>query len=113
MHTQERTPRWGWIYLMFLIIMGLLWLESHAALTVLGHQAAQIGLVLVFFALVHAWLRAERVALMRQSLDDAARHDFTYQLVPPEEPIPVDWPRREEIHPKSLVVASQDEERNP
>jgi hypothetical protein len=42
----------------------LLVLEHQLRLSTGGHQAAQIGIVLVVYGLIHLWLRANTVALI-------------------------------------------------
>lgn len=109
MDTRERTPRWWGIYAWFLLLVGLLWLEGHAALAPLGRQVAQVGMVLAFLVLSFAWLRAENTALTRRWLNNAARQHYTYQVVRPGETLSPDGRRQQTVGPKIVVLAAPDE----
>lgn len=57
-------PKWWRLYATFPLLIGLLVLEHQLPLSTGGHQAVQIGIVLVTFGLIHLWLRANAAALM-------------------------------------------------
>ncbi len=57
-------PKWWQLYATFPLAMVLLVLEHRLPLSTGGHQAVQIGIVLVTFGLIHLWLRANAAALM-------------------------------------------------
>jgi len=43
-----------------------------------GHQAVQLGIVLLVYGLIHLWLRANRSALMREDQTQMAK---TYRVI--------------------------------
>ncbi len=59
-------PRWWRLYATFPLAMVLLVLEHWLPLSTSGHQAVQIGIVLVTFGLMYLWLRANAGALMEE-----------------------------------------------
>jgi len=64
MRKEERRPAWWQLYLLGLGMAGLLVLGAWAPMSERGHQAAAIGVVLLFGGLVEVWLRANRRALL-------------------------------------------------
>jgi hypothetical protein len=67
MDTRDRRPAWWQLYLLGLVMIGLLVLGAWAPLSVLGHQVAAIGALLLAYGLVALWLHANRPALLRVS----------------------------------------------
>jgi len=64
MRKEENRPSWWQLYLLGLGMMGLLALGALIPMSERGHQAAAIGVVLLFCGLVEVWLRANRRALV-------------------------------------------------
>jgi hypothetical protein len=56
MRKREPAPSWGAVYLSLLAVAGLLWLERRTAMTPLDHTVALLGILMVFFVLLSAWL---------------------------------------------------------
>ena len=59
-------PKWWRLYAAFPLLIVLLVLEHRLPLSPGGHQAAQIGIVLLVFGLIYVWLRANMVALIEE-----------------------------------------------
>lgn len=56
-------PKWWQLYLIFPLLIGLFILEHQLKASTRGHQAVQIGIVLVVYGLIHLWLKANSSAL--------------------------------------------------
>ena len=68
MNTKKVEPRWWQVYAMLPVLVGLFLVEMRLPLTDTEHIAAQLGILLLIYGFVHAWLGANRRALM--GLDD-------------------------------------------
>jgi len=64
MRKEENRPSWWLLWLLGLGLIGLLILGVRAPLSERGHTAAAIGIVLLAWIVVEAWLRANRRALL-------------------------------------------------
>jgi hypothetical protein len=67
MSTNYALPKWWQVYLTFPLLIALFILDSRLKLSERGHQAVQIGIILIVYGLVHLWLKANASAL--NSLD--------------------------------------------
>ena len=65
MSTNYARPKWWQLYLTFPLLIALFALDNRLKITTRGHQAVQIGIVLIVFGLVHLWLKANATALSR------------------------------------------------
>ncbi len=63
MSTKYARPKWWQVYLMFPLLIELFAVDSRLKLSTRGHQAIQIGIVLIVYGLIHAWLKANARAL--------------------------------------------------
>jgi len=63
MSTQYARPKWWQVYLTLPLLIALFALDSRLKLSVRGHQAVQIGIVLIVFGLIHLWVKANARAL--------------------------------------------------
>lgn len=63
MRSQNARPKWWQIYLIFPLLIVLFILDHQLEISTRGHQAVQIGIVLIVYGLVHLWLRANASAL--------------------------------------------------
>ena len=57
------SPKWWQLYTLFPLLVLLLVVEHQLSITEGEHQAAQIGIILLIYGLIHLWLRANTVAL--------------------------------------------------
>ena len=58
-------PKWWQLYAWFGLLVVLFLMETRLPLSPGGHQTIQIGIVLVIFGLIFAWLRVNEVALIQ------------------------------------------------
>lgn len=63
MSTKYARPKWWQVYLTFPLLIALFAVDSRLKLSIRGHQAIQIGIVLLVYGLIHAWLKANAQAL--------------------------------------------------
>jgi hypothetical protein len=62
-YSRYARPKWWQLYLALPILIGLFTLENRLKVSVRGHQAVQIGILLLVYGLVHLWLNANAVTL--------------------------------------------------
>lgn len=95
-------PNWWTLFALLPLLVVLFAGESQLALPTLGHQIAQIGIVLAFVGLLGIWTMANAVAL---AYDDAP--DMTFMDLTAEDPMsdfagsgielqPAAWPEAEQ-----------------
>ena len=65
MSSRPAHPKWWHVYLTLPLLMALFVLDSRLRISPRGHQAVQIGIVLLVYGLIHLWLKANRSALAR------------------------------------------------
>ena len=63
MSSNHAHPKWWQLYLIFPLLIALFDVDTRLELSTLGHQAIQIGAVLLIYRLIHAWLKANARAL--------------------------------------------------
>lgn len=75
-------PKWWQLYLTFPLLIVLFMLDGHLKISMHGHQAVQIGILLLFYGLIELWLNANASALSK--IDDTQDHGtFTViQIIP-------------------------------
>ena len=65
MDTQDRRPAWWQLLLLLPVTIGLFVIEARAPFSEPVHTAATVGVLVLTYALVGLWVRANRVALIR------------------------------------------------
>ena len=65
MDTQDRRPAWWQLLLLLPVMIGLVVLEARAPFSEPVHTAATVGILVLGYALVGLWVRANRLALIR------------------------------------------------
>jgi hypothetical protein len=60
-------PKWWQLYLTFPLLIALFVAESQLEISSRGHQAVQIGILILVYGLIHLWLRANSSALSRMN----------------------------------------------
>ena len=65
MFTKYARPKWWQLYLTFPLLIALFILDTRLKLSERGHQAVQIGIILLVYGLVHLWLKANATALSK------------------------------------------------
>ena len=63
MSSHYARPKWWQVYFTFPLLIALFMLDSRLKISARGHQAVQIGIVLLVYGLVHLWLKANAKAL--------------------------------------------------
>jgi hypothetical protein len=63
-------PRWWQLYLTFPLLLILFVMDGRLKISPRGHQAVQIGIVLLIFGLIHLWIKANASALSRMDQRD-------------------------------------------
>jgi hypothetical protein len=63
MPSQDLRPKWWQLYLTFPLLIALFVVENQLKISARGHQAVQIGILLIIYGLVHLWLKANSSAL--------------------------------------------------
>jgi len=78
MSSNYARPKWWQVYLTFPLLIALFALDSRLKLSVRGHQAVQIGILILIYGLVHLWIKANAGALSGM---DRARHDGWVKVI--------------------------------
>jgi hypothetical protein len=65
MSSSNLNPKWWQLYLTFPLLIALFVLDARLKLSVRGHQAIQIGILLLVYGLIHLWLKASSSALSK------------------------------------------------
>jgi len=63
MSSNYARPKWWQVYVTFPLLIALFMLDSRLRLSTRGHQAVQIGIILLIYGLVHLWIKANAKAL--------------------------------------------------
>jgi hypothetical protein len=63
MSSRDNHPKWWQLYLAFPLLVALFAIDTRLKLSTRGHQAVQIGTVLLVYGLVHLWLKANATVL--------------------------------------------------
>lgn len=71
-------PRWWQLYLTFPLLIVLFVVDSRLKLSTRGHQALQIGIVVLVYGLIHIWLKANARAL---SYMDQQQMQGTFKVI--------------------------------
>ena len=66
MFNQKCGPKWGILYLVLPLTVGLFWLQMQSPLPEAGHRVAEVGVILLAYGLVAPWLRANRLAILNE-----------------------------------------------
>lgn len=82
MSTNYARPKWWQLYLTLPLLIALFMLDNRLKLSAGGHQAVQIGIILLVYGLIHLWLKANARALSK--MDQRQSHGtVTVMRVPP------------------------------
>lgn len=67
MSSNHDHPKWWQVHFTFLLLIALFIIDFHLKLSEHGHQAVQIGIILLVYGLVHMWLKADAMALSKMN----------------------------------------------
>ena len=82
MSSQYARPKWWQVYLTLPLLVALFAVDSRLKISTRGHQAVQIGIILLVYGLVHLWLKSNAKAL--SNMDRIQDHrTFTVIQIPP------------------------------
>ena len=62
-------PKWRLLNLIVALAIGLLALDARAHMSLIGHEASEIVIVLALFGLIGLWLRANAGAIAGEPWD--------------------------------------------
>ena len=65
MFSQDIRPKWWQLYLTLPLLVALFVMEHRLNISVHGHQAVQIGILILIYGLMHLWLQANASALSK------------------------------------------------
>ena len=71
MSSNYARPKWWQIYLTFPLLIALFAVDNRLKLSVRGHQAMQIGIILLVYGLIYLWMKANAKVLSEM---DRARY---------------------------------------
>ncbi len=63
MSSSNIRPKWWQVYLTFPLLIALFVVDSRLKISTRGHQAVQIGIILLVYGLIHLWLKANASVL--------------------------------------------------
>jgi hypothetical protein len=87
----KKRPRWWPLYLIMALVFGLFLFEVRAPLSVIGHRAVEIGLVLLACGSTQLWVQANPVELIEENR--VYKPHYTWIEEPPErQPLVVEKP---------------------
>ena len=70
-------PAWWFLYLSIALVLGLFWIEAKSPFSAAGHTWAEVGLVLILYGLVTAWLKANEAAMIAEEREKYKRMRLT------------------------------------
>jgi hypothetical protein len=86
MSSNYARPKWWQVYLTIPLLIALFVLDSRLKLSVRGHQAMQIGIILLVYGLIHLWLKVNAKAL--SGIDQARYGGFVRVIKMPPNQLP-------------------------
>ena len=78
MKSTKQNPKWWQLYLSFPLLIALFMMDNRLKISTRGHQAVQIGILLLVFGLIHVWLKANASAL---STMDREKYKVTFRVI--------------------------------
>ncbi len=68
MSSSNTRPKWWQLYLTFPLVIVLFVVENRLNISIRGHQAVQVGIIMLVYGLILLWLKANSVALWKMNL---------------------------------------------
>jgi len=102
MSSQHVRPKWWQVYLTLPLLAVLFAVDSRLRISTRGHQAVQIGIVLLVYGLIHWWLKANSRALSR--LQQGQHYETIRVIRIPTYPLPES---KAEQHPLFQIPESE------
>jgi len=63
MSSSNKNPKWWQLYLVFPLCLALFAVDNRLKISTRGHQAVQLGIIVIIFGLTQLWLKANAGAL--------------------------------------------------
>ena len=60
-------PKWGVLYLLCGLILGVFWQVSRLPWSRAGHTWAEAGLIILLYGLVMTWLKANEISILLEN----------------------------------------------
>jgi hypothetical protein len=84
-------PKWWQLYLTFPLLIALFVLDARLSLSIRGHEAVQVGIVMLVYGLIHFWIKANSRAFIRSYMHDESGRVIvirmsTYRISAPDKP---------------------------
>jgi hypothetical protein len=86
MTSPKISPKWWQLYLTFPFLIALFVMDSRLGISIRGHQAVQIGTILLVYGSIHWWLKANRSALLHMEMKQSNRPFRVIEIPPVESP---------------------------
>jgi hypothetical protein len=86
MTSSNNSPKWWQLYLTFPILIALFVMDHRLKISTPGHQAVQIGIILLVFGCIHLWLKANRSALLHIEMKQSNRPFRVIEIPPAQSP---------------------------
>jgi hypothetical protein len=74
------------LYLTFPLLIAMFVMDSRLKISVRGHQAVQIGIILLVYGSIHWWLKANRSALLHMEMKRSNRPFQVIEIPPAKSP---------------------------
>jgi hypothetical protein len=84
MATQYARAKWWQLYLTLPLLIGLFILDNRLKISPRGHQALQIGIILLVYGLIHLWIKANAKALSEMDRSQYSGRLWVIQIQPDE-----------------------------
>jgi hypothetical protein len=65
MFSKKTKPKWWQLYLVLPLLIALFTVDHRLKVSTTGHEAVQIGIILLVYLLIHLWLKANTAALAK------------------------------------------------
>jgi hypothetical protein len=92
MFSPEKKPKWWQLYLSFPLLIALFVMDHRLKVSTVGHEAVQIGILLLVYGCIHAWLKANARAL--SGMDQRQVHGKFRVIEIPPYPLPAGQDKR-------------------
>jgi hypothetical protein len=99
MSSRKKKPQWWQLYAMLPLLVGAFLLEIGLGLTGAANIVAQLGILFLFYGLVHAWLGANQGALMERDGEEGRWRVRVYEIPASELPTAQEIRKRLGEHP--------------
>jgi hypothetical protein len=86
MSSSNLRPKWWQVYLTLPVLITLFIMDSRLRISARGHQAVQIGIVVLIYGLIRLWIKANASAFLK--MDQGQVHGRIVVIQPPGSQLP-------------------------